>query len=369
MPAPSAGFYMVANSVATSGDTIVISNIIYSGGPAVFVFVKRANGWSNMHPTAELMVPTTNGFPSLVAISGDTIVVGIDDGQYGPGTAYVFVKPSGGWTDINPTATLTSSDSTMGDGFGESVSINGDTIVVGSGGADSGAGAAYVFVKPPGGWANMTQTAKLTASDSQPDLYLGRATSMSANTIVLGTYNSGTGKSYVYVKPTAGWADMTQTAELTIKDTQYSDAGASIANTDDTVLVGSPDYYPVGAGSVYLWTKPAGGWINATQTATLTAADRRHYDAFGAGVAIKGKIAVVGASGRTRGMNWGAGGVYVFHEPPGGWTSMSSDVVLTGSDTRHNSSFGYSVDVDGGTVVAGAPFLLYRGAAYVFGLP
>jgi hypothetical protein len=49
------------------------------------------------------------------------------------------------------------------------VAIDGDTVVVGADEDDISAnvdqGSAYVFVRPGGGWANMTETAKLTASD------------------------------------------------------------------------------------------------------------------------------------------------------------------------------------------------------------
>ena len=50
-------------------------------------------------------------------------------------------------------------------GFGWSVSISGNTLVVGQSLADFGMpeGAAYVFTEPASGWTNMTQTAELTA--------------------------------------------------------------------------------------------------------------------------------------------------------------------------------------------------------------
>jgi hypothetical protein len=59
----------------------------------------------------------------------------------------------------------------LNDVFGNSVAMDGDTIVVGdvtaNVGQNSEEGAAYVFVKPASGWHNMTQTAKLTASDGE----------------------------------------------------------------------------------------------------------------------------------------------------------------------------------------------------------
>jgi hypothetical protein len=62
----------------------------------------------------------------------------------------VFVKSSGGWTTTSTfTAKLTASDGAPGDLFGYSVSVSGDTVVVGARFADIGTnadqGAAYVF--------------------------------------------------------------------------------------------------------------------------------------------------------------------------------------------------------------------------------
>lgn len=85
--------------------------------------------------------------------------------------AYVFVKPPGGWVDATETARLIPSDvpypptmtTTL---FGSTVDISGNTIVVGAPWDPPGQskGAAYVFVRPPGGWADMVETAKLTAT-------------------------------------------------------------------------------------------------------------------------------------------------------------------------------------------------------------
>ncbi|MBI4516452.1 MAG: FG-GAP repeat protein [Deltaproteobacteria bacterium] len=69
-------------------------------------------------------------------------------------------------------AKLTAADGAASDFFGVSVAISGDTVVVGAIwddiGANSDQGSAYVFVKPGGGWADMTQTAKLTAPGDFP---------------------------------------------------------------------------------------------------------------------------------------------------------------------------------------------------------
>lgn len=63
-------------------------------------------------------------------------------------------------------AKLTASDGVGGDNLGYSVAASGDTFVVGAFGDDSSKGSAYVFIKPSGGWrGTLTQTAKLVTSD------------------------------------------------------------------------------------------------------------------------------------------------------------------------------------------------------------
>ena len=80
--------------------------------------------------------------------------------------------------------------------FRHSVSISGNTVVVGAGDTVSGnieQGAAYVFTEPASGWADMTQTAELTASDGQADDGFGTSVSISGNTVVVGRADDNAG--------------------------------------------------------------------------------------------------------------------------------------------------------------------------------
>ena len=101
----------------------------------------------------------------------------------------MFTEPGSGWANMTQTAKLTASDGAAGDYFGYSVSISGNTVVVGASatvGTNSYQGAAYVFTEPGSGWANMTQTAKLTASDGAAGDDFGNSVSISGNTVVVG---------------------------------------------------------------------------------------------------------------------------------------------------------------------------------------
>ncbi len=134
-------------------------------------------------------------FGRSVAVSGDTIVVGAAS----PGRAYVFVRPSAGWSGTRTqTATLTASGGAAGDGFGSSVAINGDTIVVGAPdstvGLNAGQGRAYVFVKPIAGWSGTrTQTATLVASGGAAGDGFGSSVAIDGDTILVGAPDSTVG--------------------------------------------------------------------------------------------------------------------------------------------------------------------------------
>jgi hypothetical protein len=176
-------------------------------------------------------------------------------------------------------------------------SVSGDAIVVGDRGYGSNAGSAYVFVKPAGGWTNMTQTAELTASDGILNDELGYSVSISGTTIAAGApqLSSGSGKAYVFVEPATGWTNMTQTAELTVPGAaDGAFLGLTISVNGDVVVAGAPsEFFP---GAAYLFQKPSTGWTNMTETATLLPGDtlRGQYTGFGSPVSVGGKIVAVG---------------------------------------------------------------------------
>ncbi len=149
-------------SVSISGDVAVVGAYLDddNGGNSGSAYIFRFNGVSWVQ---EAKLTASDGAVSVlfgvsVSISGDVAVVGAlgddDNGDFS-GSAYVFVKDPGGWVDMTETAKLTASDGAAFDQFGISVSISGDVVVVGANGGDgivADSGAAYVFVKPPGGW-------------------------------------------------------------------------------------------------------------------------------------------------------------------------------------------------------------------------
>jgi hypothetical protein len=110
---------------------------------------------------------------AAVAIDGSTVVAGAEGDNSWMGAAYVFVQSAGTWSQQ---AKLIASGTPSVEVFGQSVSISGDTIVVGADDSISTAGAAYVFVRSGSTW---TQEAKLTAFDSASGDAFGRSVGIS----------------------------------------------------------------------------------------------------------------------------------------------------------------------------------------------
>jgi hypothetical protein len=353
-----------------SNDTVVAN----SGDGHVYVFVRPASGWKNTHEVAQL--GANNQYPgSSVTISGDTIVVGVVGATNQQDAVDVFVKPKGGWVDTNrPNATLTSSDQGAGI-FGVSTAIDGNTIVVGAPckleDSCSGPGAAYIFVKPASGWKNSTETAILSPSDGMNDDQFGDSVSIHEDTVAVGSAKSsgGRGAIYVYVEPKSGWKSTTETARLGNPDHTFTGFGNTVANTRTTVVAGAAGAKGQ-SGEVWVFQKPGGKWKSTSKaTARLTASDGSAYDAFGASVAVGNKTIFAGAPGKAN----QTGATYVYAEPAGGWKSTSKFTAeLQAKDHSSGTDFGYSVTFDGITMVSSAPDetikgVVDQGAVYVFG--
>ena len=315
-----------------------------------------------------------------VATVGDTVVVGApNENYYLKGRVYVYVKPPTGWAGTpSATAVLTpgGSDDQWSVNFGNGVALSddGQTLVVGA----PGRGAAFVFTKPPGGWAdaNSTTAVRLTAGDraeAGDDFGERVAISGDGNTIAVTAPETGTdnvGVVYVFTKTGGSWTAttaQTNVPRLSLDDTfprqtkghegvALSDDGSTLvtsAEMDYKTSVGDDDArIPATAhGSAFVYVRPARGWADATETAELRSFGHK-YDHFGYGVDVSGsgdRVAV--GNPWSRSSNY-RGSVYVYDKPAGGWADDLDGAgdnlrVLTladaDTDPRHRYSFGSRV--------------------------
>ena len=326
-----------------------------------------------------------DNFGDSVAVCGDTVVVGApwedssatgvggnqdDNNALDAGAAYVFVRSGTAWSQQ---AYLKASNAGAVDGFGGSVAVSGDTVVVGASNEDSSAGAAYVFVRSGTAWS---QQAYLKASNPGASDRFGISVAVSGDTVVVGAHwedSSATGvggkqddnnaleagAAYVFVRSGTAWS---QQAYLKASNAGAGDGfGFSVAVSGDTVVVGASgedsgatgvggnqdDNNASFSGAAYVFVRSGTTW---SQQAYLKASNPGAGDEFGSSVAVSGDTVVVGARDEG-GSASDAGAAYVFVRSGTAW---SQQAYLKASRTDVDDSFGCSVAVSGDTVVVGA---------------
>ena len=159
-----------------------------------------------------------------------------------------------------------------------------------------------------------------------------------------------------------------QLTELTAADGGTNEFfGASVVLAGDTAFVSAPYHaggYGLGAGAVYVFERAGVSW---EQVARLTAGDGAADDDFGNSVACSGTTVVIGAPDHDVAGRADQGAAYVFTRTDQGWVQRAE---LNASDGAAGDLFGFWVDVDGDTVLAGALHAdvagTQSGAAYVF---
>jgi FG-GAP repeat len=362
-------------SVSISGTTAIVgapgerdSEGYGTGAAYVYEYNEDSSSWSEVAKLFSVDRRSFQKFGSAVAISGTTAIVGdktdYENGSWA-GAAYVFENDGSAWSEV---AKLTASDAQANEFFATSISISGNTAILGTAPAGMGSGSAYIFENDGSGWA---EVAKLTPSDDAhgvPGTWFGRSVSISGNTAVIGDITaqkdgSSTGAAYVFEKDGSGWS---QVAALRAADgVEFDEFGNSVSISGDTIIVGadSVDGSPVNnIGAAYVFENNGSGWA---QVAKLMASDAKAGDYFGQSVSISGDAAVVGATDE----NWDyAGAAYVFEDNGSGWAQTAK---LTGTDGQDDAHFGVSVSISGTAVVVGDDFDDpngdHSGSAYIFG--
>ena len=361
-------------SVSISGDTVVVGayyeDTTAADAGAAYIFTRSGTTWTQQQKIQASNVGAGDLFGGSVSISGDTVVVGArleDTGGSNAGSAYIFTRSGTTWTQQQK---IQASDIEAGDFFGYSVSISGDTVVVGAFGEDtgaSGAGAAYIFTRSGTTW---TQQAKIQASDLQVSDQFGMSVGIYGDTVVVGagaedTGGNEAGAAYIFTRSGTTW---TQQQKIQSSDAEGGDYfGYSVSISGDTAVVGarSEDTGGSNAGAAYVFTRSGTTW---TQQQKIQASDIEANDEFGTSVSISGDTVIVGAKLEDTGGN-GAGAAYVFTRSGTTWTQQK----IVASDAEPADQFGASVSISGDTVVVGAygerTGGASAGAAYIFTAP
>ena len=255
--------------------------------------------WRNAGKAGGELEHTGDAFGWAVVIDGTTAVIGVpkdDDAGPNSGSAYVFVKDGNTWKQQ---AKLVARDTARSDGFGEVVAIEGDTIVVGAPGHTHGdirfAGAVFVFGRQGEGWV---EGAKIIAEDAAKSDRFGVAAAIHGDTIIVGSTlnDAGRGKdagaAYIFVREGNAWK---QQAKLIGDDSRAGDHfGAGVATTGKIAVIGAPLYEEegLGSGAAYAFLNTDGVW---KETEKIVPDDPVKGLVFGSAVAISRDTVIVTA--------------------------------------------------------------------------
>jgi hypothetical protein len=356
------------SAVAMSGNSMVVgSTDLYAGEQKLgAAYVYTDNGAGDWGGEVKLLPTNTTGvgdFGNGVAIDADTIIIGANgstvNGVAGAGTAHIFDRDGmGGWTEV---ATLTAgADASAAIGFGASVAISADIVLIGASKYSSNRGAVYLFGRDVGGEDNWGQIARLTASDPSTSAYFGGAVGLDGDTAIVGAY--GASKAYLFGEASGSW---TETKKLT--STSSTRFGISVALDDDTAVVGaylrSVDS-KTGAGRANVYSRDQGGENAWGEVAAVVSPTPEVNGYFGRAVAINGDTIVVGAYGEDTGGLVDSGAAYVFKDDGSYLAKLLPD------DPAATDSFARTVALSATTICAAATkgdgVVDDTGAVYVF---
>lgn len=305
-----------------------------------------------VHETLQALDAAADDHFAEVAMSDNILVVGaVDDDDLGSnsGAAYVYELDSN--NDWRLDTKLLASDGSAGDGLGVSISVDEDFAIIGSLGANGGAGAAYVFERDiSGSWS---EVAKLVANDAASGDFFGNTVAISGDYAIVGArFNTDngarTGSAYVYERTSAGWMQIQKI--LPVSSNADDEFGASVAIDGSIAFIGSPgaeNSLNENTGSVLVFElNGSGAWI---ETAELEANGVDAFARFGGAVAVEGSRAVIGAPNH----NNLRGRAYIFDFDAATSSWVVSQPLASLSNYR---AFGSTVAVSGDVVYVGAPF-------------
>lgn len=362
--------------VAMDGDTAVVG-ASYQGEligelderyyGAAYVYVRSGNNWV-LQQELQLETPIPYSyFGSALAISGNTIVVGAPYERSGEvnnvGAVYVFERSDDGtWTE---TARLEQQVPTLYAGFGKSVAIDGDTLMVAASGdvidGLSYAGSVTIYTRVQGVWRE-TQTLTSTTPASQN--YFGSSVEISGmNAVVLST-----SRAYIY--------DLSNNSQ---EPTQILSMPGPISVDIDgqTIVVGAREEIITedsDAGAAYIYELSNGQW---TQTQKIRAKESAAgsflilRQSFGYSVSISGDSIVVGAPFTQDGNNPNVlGAAYLFSRDGVVWTQEDKLQTTTEVINEYGVEYGYSVAISNNAFIVGEYGLRGKGPgvgnAYIY---
>ncbi|MDJ0516570.1 MAG: interleukin-like EMT inducer domain-containing protein [Trichodesmium sp. MO_231.B1] len=294
------------------------------------------------------------GYGHSLDISGNFAIVG----QYSAtaldknnaGAAHIYELQNGKWQHKQ---ILQPSDLKASDHFSISVAIDGKMAIAGACMANAPGknycGAAYIFQLEGGKWVQKGQ--KLQPDDLGAGNWFGHSVAIEGNVAIVGAYladapgKQNCGAAYIFHLENGKW----QQQQLQPPDLGSGDNfGWSLAVSGHRAIVGAhlaDVSRKVDTGVAYIYELHNGTWYLCQK---IQPTDQKQYDCFGSSVAIKGNIAIVGASQASINGKSDYGAIYVFQLENGKWEQKQK---LQPSDLPKDGRWGYGSSFDGSRAI------------------
>ncbi|MBS0196469.1 MAG: hypothetical protein JSR77_06905 [Planctomycetes bacterium] len=303
-------------AVAIDGDYAAVGspNDGYSGFNAlgsVYIF-HRINGvWTqefNILAPASGLRGNFNRFGNSVKLSGNTIAIAAQYEDSSRGAAYVFVRSGTSWTLQQRFQPAGMPGSAF---FGSEVGLDGDTLVVGAQGDNTGngfaTGSAYVFGRSGTVWS---QQAKLVGTSTTSSDQFGRFVGVGGDRCVIcSPLETASGVSYVYRKVGASWVQEQRLLPAVPASTSYYGMSLAISHDATRMIVGFDHAGPAIDGSVDVLTRSGNTWTRLT---TLRSSDASNAHNFAISAALDADTVIVGDEENDFGGFASPGAAYAF---------------------------------------------------------
>jgi uncharacterized repeat protein (TIGR01451 family) len=233
--------------IALSGDVLVVAGY----NEKVHIYQQDEGGVNNWGHVKTLTPGGTDYWGNIeVDIDGDILVTGLpgDNSGTGAGSAKVYYRNEGGTDNWGFMANMTPTDGSSGDFFGDSVSISGSTIVIGAPNeGDTLEGAVYVYNQNEGGSDNWGELMKITSAIRIEWAGFGTQVVLSGDILTVsapwedGSSLQEVGAVYVYDRNQGGSNAWGNVAQIQ-GDVEYGRYGARLALDGDTFIAGAPSF-------------------------------------------------------------------------------------------------------------------------------
>lgn len=272
---------------------------------AAYVFIRGNGSWPQQARLTSDIADQAVAFGAAVAIRGDLLAVGEPGSTQAhiQGRVHLFTRSGTTWS---PLVVLEASDGAVDDGFGSALALTGDTLVVGAPNADvgieTGGGAVYVFDDSGGAWA---QQAKITAPIPAKLAGFGHSVAIEGEAIVVGAVGANRGAAYVY-----SWLGGAVTLRSSLvpanPDAVSRSYGSAVAisHAGDRIVVGQYDSArPNVNGRAFVFAISGSDWLPIVELSGEAPPPQPGLggDGFGIAVAMAGETAVIGAPADGRG--------------------------------------------------------------------